>query len=100
MKFQEGSVVADVSLTIKTTVAQIKSFGTSDGQSLQRLPQFATCQTPSAGTTTRNTYKMTGGSGLHDTDRKVLIELLCSNLSTHFEDYIPEVLSSLLQLQI
>ena len=56
LKFQEeGSVVADVSLTIKTTVAQIKSFGTSDGPSLQRLPQFATCQAPSAGTTTRNT---------------------------------------------
>ena len=34
----------------------------------KKLPQFATCQTPSAGTTTRNTYKMTGGSGLHNTD--------------------------------
>ena len=55
LKFQEeGSVVADVSLTIKTTVDRIKSFGTSDGPSLQRLPQFATCQAPSAGTTTRS----------------------------------------------
>ena len=87
LKFQEeGSVVADVSLTIKTAVAWIKSFGTSDSPSLQRFPQFAAYQAPSAGTTTRNTYKMTGGSGLYDTDRKVLIDLLCSNLSTRFED--------------
>ena len=95
LKFQEeGSVVADASLTIKTAVAHIKSFGTSDGPSLQRLPQFATCQAPSAGTTTGNTYKMTGGSGLHNTDRKVLIDLFCSNLSTCFEDTYRGIIQS------
>ena len=36
LKFpEEGSVAADVSLTIKTIVARLKSFATSDGPSLQ-----------------------------------------------------------------
>lgn len=87
LKFQEeGSVAADVSLTIKTALACIKSFATTDGPSLQRLQKFETCQAPSAGAETRNTYKMTGGTGLHDTDRMALIDLMCSSLNKRFED--------------
>ena len=87
LKFQEeGSVAADVSLTIKTTVARLKSFATSDGPSLQRLPQFETCQAPSAGTASRNIYKMAGDTGLRDSDRIALINLLSTRLSTRFED--------------
>lgn len=87
LKFQEeGSVAADISLTIKTTITRIKSFATIDGPSLQKLPQFETCQGPSAGTETRNTYRITGDTGLHNADRNALIDLICSNLSTRFED--------------
>ena len=58
----------------------------SDGPSLQKLEQFETCNTPSAGATTRECYKLTAsGASLH-TDRSKLIDLFVRNLSTRFED--------------
>ena len=57
LKFQEGSVVADVSLTVKTAITQIKSFAETDGPSLQKLQQFETCELPTVGATTRTVYK-------------------------------------------
>ena len=53
---------------------------------MQQLPQFETCQAPSAGTTSSNIYQMTRDTGLHDSDWMALIDLLCGRLNTQFED--------------
>ena len=76
LKFwEEGSVVADVSITIRTAVTWVKSLTSNDGPSLQKLPQFETCQLPSAGTSTRNTHWLTGDVGLHDSDQRNFVPI-------------------------
>ena len=60
LKFQEeGSVVADVSLTVKTTLKCLQSLTTNDGPFAQQLADFEICKAPCAGTTTRDTYMLT-----------------------------------------
>ena len=39
-----------------------------------------------AGTTTRQTFKVTYGDGLLPSDRKKIVHLLCEVLQTRFED--------------
>ena len=86
LKFQEeGSVVADVSLTVKTTLKHLQSLTTNDGPSAQQLADFEICKAPCAGTT-RDTYKLTGGQQLSTAEQKKLIDMLCSNLERRFED--------------
>ena len=58
----------------------------SDGPFMQKLAQFETCAAPSAGPSTRNTYKLTMGDGIKDTDRKKILDALCQALSVRFED--------------
>ena len=63
-KFQEeGSVVADVSLTIKSTVRALELLSTKDGPFLQKLGEFEKCEYPTAGSNTRRTYKLMGSDG-------------------------------------
>lgn len=63
-KFQEeGSVVADVSLTVKTTLSRINSFAANNGPSFQKLAKYETVEGPVAGATTREIYRLTGGDG-------------------------------------
>ena len=60
-KFQEeGSIVADVSLTIKSTVRALELLSTKDGPFLQKLGEFEKCEYPTAGSNTRRTYKLMG----------------------------------------
>ena len=87
LKFQEeNSVVADISLCIKTTITRLKALEKSDGPFYQKLSQYETCSAPSAGAVTRNTYKLTGGNGLEEADRKKILESLCEALAVRFKD--------------
>lgn len=57
-----------------------------DGPFLQKLAQFETCDAPSAGTTTQNTYRLTGSEGLSKNYHKKVVDLLSAALKTRFED--------------
>ena len=87
LKFQEeNSVVADISLCIKTTITRLKALEKSDGSFYQKLSQYETCSAPSAGAVTRNTYKLTSGNRLEEADRKKILESLCEALAVRFKD--------------
>ena len=87
MKFQEeGSVVADVSLTIKTALTCIKSFAGNNGPSFHKLSNYEIIEGLVVGPTTREIYKLTGGNGELTVERQKLITKLCENLEVHFED--------------
>ena len=58
----------------------------SDGPFLQKLAKFETCNAPSDGTTTRNTYSLTIGNGSIDNDRSKLVDLLCNKIQVRFQD--------------
>ena len=95
LKFQEeGSVVADVSLTMKTALKCVESLGVNDGPCLQKLSDFETCKNPCAGATTRDTYKLSGDNSISTNERRKLISLLCKNLETRFEDTNDGLISS------
>ena len=83
---RDGSVVAGVSLYIKTTLTRIRSFEERDGPFIQKLARFETSSVPSAGVTTRHTYGLTHDTGLLASDRKALVDSLCAALQTSFED--------------
>ena len=94
-KFQEeGSVVADVSLTIKSTVRALELLSTKDGPFLQKLGEFEKCEYPTAGSNTRRTYKLMGSDGQISSSREKLIKLLCEKLKTHFEDTVEKIVSA------
>ena len=94
-KFQEeGSVVADVSLAIKSTVRALELLSTKDGPFLQKLGEFEKCEYPTAGSNTRRTYKLMGSDGQISSSREKLIKLLCEKLKTHFEDTVEKILSA------
>ena len=57
-----------------------------DGPSLQKLSKFEIIDASSAGTTTRQTYKLTHGYGLSPNERLKLVQSLCAALKTQFED--------------
>ena len=79
LKFQKyGSIVAEVSLCINTAIKTLQRFNNTDGLFLKKLPKFETSSAPSAGATTRQTYKLTCGSGILATERNVLVEALCT----------------------
>ena len=87
MKFQEeGLVVADVSLTIKTALTCIKSFAGNNGPSFHKLSNYEIIEGLVAGPTTREIYKLTGGNGELTVERQKLITKLCENLEVCFED--------------
>ena len=87
LKFQEeGSVVSDVSLSIKTAIGRIKSLANQDGPFLKTIGQFEECTAPSAGATTRSTYKLTGGNSLPQGERMRFISQLCDALNVRFQD--------------
>ena len=58
----------------------------SDGPFLQRLAKYETCTAPSAGSSTRNLYRLTGSGRLLDDDRTSIITKLCAALDVQFED--------------
>ena len=94
-KFQEeGSVVADVSLTIKSTVRALELLSTKDGPFLQKLGEFEKCEYPTAESNTRRTYKLMGSDGQISSSREKLIKLLCEKLNTHFEDTVEKIVSA------
>ena len=65
LKFQKhGSIVAEVSSCINTAIKTLQRFNNTDGPLLKKLPKFQTSSAPSAGATTRQTYKLTCGSGI------------------------------------
>ena len=87
LKFQEeGSVVSGVSLSIKTAMGRIKSLADQDGPFLKTIGQFEECNAPSAGATTRNTYKLIGGDNLPQGERMRFINQLCDALNIRFQD--------------
>ena len=87
LKFQKhGSIVAEVSLCINTTIKTLQQFSNTDGSFLKKLPKFETSSAPSAGATARQTYKLTCGSGILATERNVLVEALCTALEHRFDD--------------
>ena len=94
-KFQEeGSVVADVSLTIKSTMRALELMSTKDGPFLQKLGEFEKCEYPTPGSNTRKTYKLMGSDGQISTSREKLINLLCEKLKTRFEDTVEKIVSA------
>ena len=50
------------------------------------MSKFETTDGASAGTTTRQTYKLTHDHGLSVTEREKLVHSLCTGLETWFED--------------
>ena len=81
-KFQEDrSVVADVSLTIKSTMRALELLSTKDGPFLQKLGEFEKCEYPTFGSNKR-TYKLLGSDGQISSCREKLINLLCEKLKT------------------
>ena len=87
LKFQEeGSVVSDVSVCIKSAVARIKSLAHNDGPFLQTIHKFETSEAPSAGTTTRNVYGLIGAKEVPQRERIRFINRLCDALNVRFED--------------
>ena len=56
----------------------------SDGPFLQKLAQYETSAAPSAGTATRNTYKLTGSDGLTESERKNIVDALCEALEVQW----------------
>ena len=62
------------------------TFFISDGPFLQKLSQFETSPAPTTGTFTRNSYKLVGGDGLSEADRKKIINKLSEVLSVRFQD--------------
>ena len=94
-KFQEeGSVVADVSLTIKSTMRALELLSTKDGPFLQKLGEFEKCEYPTFGSNIRRTYKLLGSDGQISSCREKLINLLCEKLKTRFEDNIAKIVSA------
>ena len=94
-KFQEeGSVVADVSLTIKSTMRALELMSTKDGPFLQKLGEFEKCEYPTPGSNTRKTYKLMGSDGQISSSREKLINLLCEKLKTCFEDTVEKIVSA------
>ena len=65
---------------------ELQRFNNTDGPFLKKLPKFETSSAPSAGATTRQTYKLTCGSGILATERNVLVEALCTALERRFDD--------------
>ena len=87
LKFQqEGSIVAEVSLSINTAMKAVKQLEDTDGPYLKKLPQYETSSAPSAGATTRQTYNLTTGTGLLVEERKALVNALCTALQNCFDD--------------
>ena len=94
-KFQEeGSVVADVLLTIKSKVRALELLSTKDGPFLQKLGEFEKCEYPTAETNTRRTYKLMGNDGQISSCREKLIKLLCEKLKTCFEDTVEKIVGA------
>ena len=94
-KFQEeGSVVADVSLTIKSTMTALELMSTKDGPFLQKLGEFEKCEYPTPGSNTRKTYKLMGSDGQISSSREKLINLLCEKLKTCFEDTVEKIVDA------
>ena len=94
-KFQdEGSVVADVSFTIKSTMRALELMSTKDGPFLQKLGEFEKCEYPTPGSNTRKTYKLMGSDGQISSSREKLINLLCQKLKTRFEDTVDKIVSA------
>ena len=58
------------------------------------MSKFETADGPSAGTTTRQTYKLTHGHGLSVTEREKLVHSLYRALETQFEDTIYSVVQA------
>ena len=87
LKFQKhGSIVAEVSLCINTAIKTLQRFNNTDGPFLKKLPKFEISSAPSAGATTRQTFKLTCGGGILATERNVLVEALCTALEHRFDD--------------
>ena len=60
LKFQEEtSVVADMALNIKTTIAQLNAMRSKDGPFLQKLKDFQIIDAPTRGSTTRSLSQLT-----------------------------------------
>ena len=83
---EEGSVVADVSLAIKTALKHTESFAINSGPSFQNLAKYETVKGLAAGATIRETYRLTCGNGELIEERKKLVEMLCKNMKVRFED--------------
>ena len=62
--------------------------------SFKSLHNLKLVQILSAGTATRNTYKLTGGNGLQQNDRKNIIDSLCAALQVQFEDTVQGLISA------
>ena len=91
---EEGSVVADVSLTIKSTMRALELMSTKDDPFLQKLGEFEKCEYPTPGSNTRKTYKLMGSDGQISSSREKLINLLCEKLKICFEDTVEKIVSA------
>ena len=62
LKFQEeNSLVAEVALSIKTTIAQLHAMRSKDGPFLQKIKQFEITDVPFKGSTSRSLHQLKSG---------------------------------------
>ena len=84
LKFQEeNSVVADVFLTIRTTIRQLEALNFKDGPFSQNLDQFELSNNPSRGSTTRSLVQLCAMNGDIKKHKEQLLQDIGQALSTH-----------------
>ena len=87
LKFQEeNSVVADVFLTIRTTIRQLEALKFKDGPFSQNLDQFELSNNPSRGSTTRSLVQLCAMNGDIKKHKEQLLQDIGQALSTQFEN--------------
>ena len=87
LKFQEeNSVVADVFLTIRTTIRQLEALKFKDGPFSQNLDQFELSNNPSRGSTTRSLVQLCAMNGDIKKHKEQLLQDIGQVLSTRFEN--------------
>ena len=87
LKFQEENlVVADMALSIKTTIAQLNAMRSKDGPFLQKLKDFQIIDVPTRGSATSSLSQLTRGQSDLKRQRQHLLDDITEALSTCFED--------------
>ena len=87
LKFQEeNSVVADVFLTIRTTIRQLEALKFKDGPFSQNLDQFELSNNPSRGSTTCSLVQLCAMNGDIKKHKEQLLQDIGQALSTRFEN--------------
>ena len=87
LKCQEGnSVVTEIALSIKTTIAQLNAMRSKDGPFLQKMNEFEITDIPFNGSTSRSLGQLKSGHYDLSIQRQNLVDDIIEALSVQFED--------------